>query len=176
MTRFLSTTAAVAALTMPATFAMGQAATTFDFFADTQTSEEIAYTDFNTAMTDAGLFERFDADQDEYLTEDEFGRGLYTAYDVDQDERLTTDEIAGMGRDPLFRDDPWGEEVNELGYEQFQTGLSSQPIVGWDMDNDSRISRDEFTQGVWATFDANQDDVLDAREREAMGESRLLQW
>ena len=193
MTRYMNTTvAAIAALAMSGTAALAQEQgagvgqqgnpgpgenTVFDFFTKTYGSEEIGYTDFNTAFNETGVFERYDADQDELLSRDELNRGLYTAYDADANDMLASEEVAGMARDPIFRDEAWGGQDEELAYGDFESQINNRPVwVGWDQDENGMITRDEFTRGLWATYDANQDNVLNVEEREAMGESRILRY
>ena len=84
------------------TAAVAQEATTFDFFADTQTSEEIAYTDFNAALDESGMYDEWDADQDEALTRDEFNRGVWSRYDANQDDVLDADERGRAADEDFF--------------------------------------------------------------------------
>ena len=179
MTRYMGTTAAaVAALAMSTAAGLSQEATTFDFWNDHNLAgDETAYSDFNTAFTDYGLFETWDTDRDEFLSQDELARGVYGLYDVDQDQMLGEEEIVGMGEERLLGGMELGQQGEALGFTDFQARVGDQPVyVGWDTDEDGVISRDEFTRGIFVSYDVNQDDVLDADEITAARESRIFTY
>ena len=93
---------AVAALALGVGTAAAQQATTFDFFADQNLENDVAYEDFNKAMEEGGMYEEWDANDDDTVDREEFNRGVWSRYDVNDDDVLDENERAAAGDEDFF--------------------------------------------------------------------------
>lgn len=96
---------------------------------DTSGDGVLSQEEWNTGLSEMGLFSDWDADGNGSLTSDEFAGGLFGRFDDDGDGSLTTAEWdAGI--------DAWyGENQVDLEYSN------------WDGDGDGTLSEEEFTSG-----------------------------
>lgn len=109
MTRFKTPLAATLVLALSATAGLAQEHTTFDARGDLSKGDDLDYDTVGSAVDEWGVFDAWDADQDEMMTRDEFNRGLYSTYDLDNNQMLDPDEYADLRRDGVFRRD-WGAQ------------------------------------------------------------------
>lgn len=64
---------------------------------------EIGFEEFDTGLEENwDEYERWDADQNQMLTRDEFNRGVFDLFDADRDEVLNADEIATARESRIF--------------------------------------------------------------------------
>jgi hypothetical protein len=89
--------------------------------------------EFTQGVLDSGVFEEWDADDDEAVGYFELSSGLYAAWDADDDGELSVDEWDGAA-------DRW--------FGEYDVNLS---VETWDMDGDGVISEFEFADALEGT-------------------------
>lgn len=72
-----------------------------DMFSDWDTDDEVGISEneFGEGFDTGGVYDTWDADNDDMLTEDEFETGLYDTYDVNDDDVLDEEEFANYQED-----------------------------------------------------------------------------
>ena len=94
-------------------------------------------------------FSLFDADEDGFVTQEEFGTGLDNAENFEGDEgffgMFDADDDGFLGLD----------EVEDQDEAYFDT---------YDVNDDQRLDRDEYYGGVFTRYDADNDTILNDKE------------
>lgn len=117
-----------------------------------EVGEEVEAGADDAVVTDVQYFSDWDANDDGYLTVNEFQTGTDTAtwwddWDVDNDTYLSEDEFGSA-----FGDYAWYDE-----------GLYDE----WDADDDQLLSEEEWQTGVYDVWDADADQQLAENEFDA---------
>ena len=144
MKRLLTTGSLLAALA--ATPALAQAFADWDVDADSYVDR----TEFETGWNDAGIYDTWDANDDDTLDATEVSDATYAMMDLDGDGTVTVSE--------------WDEWVDtRIG--EAEVNLAA---ADWDENGDGVISRAEFNEedvsGWYGDYDANEDDSYDLAE------------
>ena len=66
---------------------------------DTDISGDLSYEEWDAGYEDEGLYSQWDENEDEELSEDEYGRGIFNGYDEDDDDAVNEEEYQ------LYEDD-----------------------------------------------------------------------
>ncbi|WP_375263650.1 hypothetical protein [Palleronia sp.] len=113
---------------------------------DTDADGVLGESEFTQGVFDSGVFEEWDADDDEAIGYSELSSGLYSAWDADDDGELSVDE--------------WDSAV-DLWFGEFDVNLS---VENWDADGNGVISEGEFAEALEETDLlarlGNEDEVL----------------
>ncbi len=150
--------------------ACGNATVDFDAL-DTSGDGYLDRAEISNWFDEAGVFARWDEDQDSRLTAFELDRGVFELWDLDDDERVSFAE--------------WDVAVDDW----FPSDLSYGSFQDWDLDGDSVLTLDEiyedlertgwnrrfmgedreltpkeFVDGYFLLWDANRDGLIDRAE------------
>ncbi|WP_144266273.1 hypothetical protein [Pontibacter ummariensis] len=124
---------------------------------------------FNTRFASTDYYEGWDANDDNFLDENEYRRGFYDTWDVNDDEALDENEWTMAAKDWRLENQSWtdwdtsGDGV--LDENEYNAGFDTIVWYGeWDQDDDNQLSEREYTDGVFRLWDANNDEVLDDTE------------
>ena len=165
MTRILTT---VAALALLSTTASAQ------IFGDTY-GTDLDQTRFNEGFASTGYYNALDQDRDTFLSENEFSSGLYADFDRDNDNLVSTEEY-DLGTKRYFGDTYAGGAftdydadadgfLNQQEYRgAYEAGGYRDLYNTYDVDQDKRLSADEYSTGLYSRADANQDKVITVEE------------
>lgn len=133
---------------------------------------------WNLEEFSAGFEDNFgaaDANEDEFVDNQEFVSSTFTNTDTDQDGFVDADEWTD-GRDNIFGDyidnRDFGEmdqnQDGDLDNEEWNAGFEES---GWfeayDRDQDGTLTSEEWQNGTFNDWDANDDDVVDQEEYQA---------
>lgn len=123
------------------------------------------YSDFSAA----NLYGEWDADDDDFLDENEFTMSFYDSWDLDNDGMLEETDwnmaVADFGL--VGADwDAWDVDADGiLDEDEFRTGfLTYDYYDAWDADNDGMIMDREYADGVFGIWDDDNDGVLEAAD------------
>lgn len=137
---------------------------------ENQTLEEIFDRDtFNNSFTSNDRYDRWDTNKDEFLDEDEYSDGLFQTWDVNDDNRLDENEWNTASEDFRIGNQNWKDwDTSNDGYldtREFKTGLHQKGWYGeWDSDQDKKINKREYSNGLFGLWDVNRDGKLDETE------------
>ena len=144
---------------------------------DTDGDGVITQDEWNTGLTEMGLFSDWDADGDGSLTSDEFAGGLFDRFDEDGDGALTVSEW-DTGIDNFYGEaavdasfETWNTDGDEvLSEEEFVAGFNEAGLfgdfatAGGIEATEDGINEDEFLGGLFDWFDADDDSGIVADE------------
>ena len=124
---------------------------------------------FSTSFDSNNKFDAWDLDDDGMLDENEFGTTFYSTWDANRDNMLDENEWNAGVADFGLTGQSWAawdaNKDNALSSAEFNAGLKQQNYMrNWDKDNDGRINKREYTDGVFMLWDTNRDGMLDTNE------------
>lgn len=125
---------------------------------------------FRSGIGQAGIYDAWDRDGTEGLTDREFATGVFTDWDRDNDMMLTEDEFNigserwyGADYDGVYAD--WDADADGLiDRGEFAANWGRDTFDTWDVDADGLLTRDEWDSGVYGRADADQDMVITIEE------------
>ena len=164
-TKHLAITATVALL--------GASAAQAQMFGD-EIGTDYDYDTFNTGFGGTGYYDALDTDDDSLLSTNEYATGLYADYDRDNDRQINEEEF-GLGTDRYFGDGYAGGafadyDLDQSGYLDqsefggFYEADYGDTFTGLDTDQDTFLSSDEYSTGLYGAADRNQDQVITVDE------------
>ncbi|MDX5442786.1 MAG: hypothetical protein LPJ89_03285 [Hymenobacteraceae bacterium] len=128
--------------------------------------------EFNTTFASNNRYRGWDANQDNFLDENEYSRGFYDTWDVNNDNRLEENEWNIAVNDWGLENEKWqdwdtsGDGI--LDENEFRTRFARNDWYNkWDVDRDKRISEREYTDGIFGLWDENDDNMLEENEYRA---------
>ena len=109
---------------------------------------------FSGCASSTEPFSNFDQDSDTELSEDELATGLYNSWDADDNDQLTQAEYdAGVATVNGFPDDTddfdtWDEDDSGmLSENEFASGFSeTRAFDDWDLNDSETLDADEFAE------------------------------
>lgn len=104
---------------------------------DTDSNNGINQTEWDTGWGQNGVFDRFDADNDDVLSNDELNTGL-----------------AGQSTGATSAGDA----------SRLDTRFGENAYTEWDADDDGNLTEDEFNNGVFAGYDKDGSGVIEEPE------------
>lgn len=110
-------------------------------------ADRALYDDFTTAR----FIDRWDANNDNMLSKNEYTKSLFEAWDVNNDNMLDENE--------------WTTATDDFGF----AADNKWAMAAWDANSNKKISMAEFNTkldeaGIFARLDKNNDGMLDERE------------
>ena len=121
---------------------------------DLDSNAELDVSEFGPTLLDYGTFGLYDANDDGFFDQTEFGEGLFGAFDEDGDGVLDEDEY-------------------DAGIDYYYGDEYAATFGDYDADGDSQIVGGEFMEnfgtygaGLYGEFDANDDDAIAEAEFE----------
>lgn len=174
MTRILpvmKTHVALLALSVALAATPARAAEWFDEW-DTDDSGVLDAAEFRAGFGNAGLFERWDGDDDQRLGPEELASGLYGLWDADENGELSVEEWDRAvdrwfgERDVNLSVALWDNDGNGvISREEFAQGLARTDLFArFDADNDALLAQDELVGGLFDTADVNDDEAFEEDE------------
>jgi len=139
-------------------------------YQENQTLGEIFDRDtFNNTFASNNYYEDWDANDDDFLDEDEYSQGLFSSWDINDDNRLDQNEWNTASNDFRIGDQNWTDwDANNDGYldnNEYRDGISQNGWYrDWDADKDNRINKREYSDGLFGLWDVNRDGKLDESE------------
>jgi len=113
----------------------------------------------------------FDADRDGQLTDDEIAAGLFRAFDENGSGRVDPSELhrGAMRWWPAsvrVRFDEWNTHPDRgLDEDELRAALEETAVIaGWDHDMDGSITHDDLTRTLFASWDLDSSNHIDAFE------------
>ncbi len=148
---------------------LGTTAASAQMFGDTY-GTDYDYDTFNTGFGETGYYDALDTDDDALLSQNEYATGLFADYDRDNDLQITEDEF-GLGTGRYFGDGYAGGaftdyDLDSSGYLDqsefggFYDADYADTYTGLDTDQDTFLSADEYSTGLYGSADVNQDKVI----------------
>lgn len=126
---------------------------------DLNTNQQWEQEEFNTRMIETGLFDAWDKDQDDRLSEQEFEEG----YKKGQEQGFTVKEhVIGNYAIVEVNDD---DSINLAG--PARPTISREQIREWDIDNSNSLSEEEMYEGFFDLWDLDASGALDYEEYNA---------
>lgn len=136
---------------------------------ETNTNLRVDQSEFDRRMTDEGAYENWQNEQGQF-TQTEFNQGVFSRWDADQDGYLSADEYAtGNATWETQYGNNFGvwdqNRDSRLDPNEYNQGMTETGIFNeWDRDRDGTINTTEFNQGTFNTWDTNRDGYLDNNE------------
>lgn len=137
---------------------------------DADLNNQIDRAEFTTGFGEAGIYDEWDIDANQELSEDEFYSGVYDLWDENDDALLDESEWNNQANnwfaEAQYNLTDWDTDGEEgLTEEEFvngfrETGLYTQ----WNQNQDNLIDENEFAEGTYELFDQDQSDFLDENE------------
>ncbi len=145
---------------------------------DSDASGALSRDEWNTAFNDSTDFSDWDADGDGMVRYDEFDNVLFNRFDADDDDRLIGAEW-DYTVDKMYGEEPLNFSLEDYDYDGDQA-LSRDEFADVGLYDDFRerggldtsvdgIGEDDFADGMFDWYDANDDDEI------GPGEDRWLQ-
>lgn len=131
---------------------------------------ELSETEFETGFAETGTFDAWDRDGDAALSDGEFATGTFADWDTDNDLEITEEEY-GIGTERWYGPDydtpftDWDADASGvIDRTEFGEAWDNDYYTAWDEDDDSLLSEDEFTTGIYDTVDYDDDYVITVEE------------
>ena len=133
---------------------------------DTDGDQMVTRKEFQQGVTDQGVYDDLDTDNDNQVSEDELKNWVFGVWDADNDGNLTEEEYEE--RTEQFDEYEWGEfdEWNTDGDAlltdtEFMTGEAGSDLFDeWDADDTNFIDDNEFGEGLFDIWNADDDKGL----------------
>lgn len=101
----------------------------------------VTQNEFGTGFNEGGLFNTWDANRDAQLDENEWGTGLFGGFDRDDDQMWSEDEFGAYGERTFGGYGQWDEDRSGmLSQDEFNTGF----VRGYDRDMDEQWNQEEY--------------------------------
>lgn len=129
---------------------------------DANADGELSVEEFSTGFADTGLYSEWDADGSGSLEVSELREGFYNIHDDNGDGIISEEEWD----DGVFETDfqEWDENGDaQLDQEEF-TNVFEGTVGDWDAEGDGNLTENEFSEGVFDTYNLDDDEVLTADE------------
>lgn len=147
---------------------------TFSAF-DNNNDGVISEDEYNQGVKNDDWFAAWDADKDGFLEPGEFDPRFARlgtqslAINSGANVGANTQYRATRGMDPSVAFNDWDENGDgKLEPDEFRTGMGGldydRNIASWDTDDNGEISQNEYIQGMWNEFDADENGQLSADE------------
>jgi hypothetical protein len=126
-------------------------------------------TEYQTRMQSSDIYRNWQANPNEF-TQNDFDRGMYRRWDADGDGYLSADEYAtgnqGWEADYGNNFEAWDTNADRMLDEtEYMDGMANTSIYSdWDTDGDTYLSEEEFNNGLYTSWDTDRDNYLSADE------------
>lgn len=134
--------------------------------AETKDKEE-----FHRAFASTSHYENWDLNNDNFLDEEEFRVSFYQTWDLDNDGRISQGEWTTVVSDYSNHIDAtdwraWDTDGDGfIDRVEFDANFAEMGwYTGWDTNGDGQVDLREYTDGAFAIWDENDDNVLDETE------------
>ncbi|MEY8837809.1 hypothetical protein AB9K41_02085 [Cribrihabitans sp. XS_ASV171] len=157
--RLMTATATAALLSVPASAAL------WDDY-----DNQSGYDGFESGMSEMGVYDGWDSDNDGNLAEGEFATGMYSSWDTNDDAAISEQEFTagnerwyGADNDADF--DAWDEDGSgAIEQQEFGANWNSDYYSEWDGNGDGVLNDSEFNEGVYNTADLDDDQYIEIEE------------
>lgn len=132
---------------------------------NTHTEQEWTQEAFNTHVSESGIYPTW-LNDDGRLGREAFNTGVFNRWDSDEDGYISEEEyVAGStpwGDDYIQNFETWDtDEDGTLNAEEFGAGMDDTGLYDtWDVDGEGYLTEEEFGDGLFNTLDADEDGYL----------------
>lgn len=136
---------------------------------DANADERLDKVEYNKQIGNTGMYQNWQ-NQEGTLTQEDFNRGVFNRWDADGDGQLSEDEYASGNSawSSSYGENFIGWDANQdsmLDEDEYMQGMNEAGVYNdWDADGDGTVNEDEFNEGVYNTWDSNRDGMLSRDE------------